>query len=723
MQKKSQKSQSFIIVCAFLLGLNLGLWLSRNAKIVRHELRCHHMVYLTNKNRLGRLQEELQRNRAFLLVAVFVNTQDNEKTGNVYNDFNAETDINYIFFATKTTLSSYGRQVIYLKDLDGSTETEVIYLQMFRHISQQFDSKFNWVLFTESSFFVNIESLSFLRNLNHSNELLLIPEVTRNSGVTDYKYDGQTNGSRIGMNGSHGINIDHFAKERKEYRIPNMGIFHPGIIMSRSLKNKLSTLTELCVQKTHNFQECFLNSISISWLNDFSIKNSTGTEKNILDSTTCSSEFKDLLLKTVTANLSNNLDCLNRIRVQLLSRRVRSLSKNYKALLTKLKTLQSFISSTVYDKITEIRRDKYSEFKQKVQFGTMFTLRKGFPINSKVSWSLHDHEAKGVTRIINTIMNTIRKAHHENIQFHALYYGYILNQPISGLQYRLNIFTNKERHITRSTEEFGAIQSRILETFQKIAVTIVVPLAGRLQNFKKFMTNLERNILRKDETIRVFVVYFPQTASPTEHRKIFGRYNMTYTNSTFTWVNLPGKFARARALQAAVDFCENDQLLFFADVDLTFNTEFLQRCRDNTISKKQVYFPVMFKLFNPKILKRNSTNYFRSFHRKVGDWALYSFGPVCAYRDDIISIGGFNVGIKEWGYEDIHLFEKFISRKNYNVFRAADPGLWHIYHVHSKCDVIQNNIQRLMCKGAMLNGLASKQSLANYLLNKNYYTL
>ena len=271
MQKKSQKSQSFIIVCAFLLGLNLGLWLSRNAKIVRHELRCHHMAYLTNKNRLGRLQEELQRNRAFLLVAVFVNTQDNEKTGNVYNDFNAETDINYIFFATKTTLSSYGRQVIYLKDLDGSTETEVIYLQMFRHISQQFDSKFNWVLFTESSFFVNIESLSFLRNLNHSNELLLIPEVTRNSGVTDYKYDGQTNGSRIGMNGSHGINIDHFAKERKEYRIPNMGIFHPGTIMSRSLKNKLSTLTELCVQKTHNFQECFLNSISISWLNDFTV--------------------------------------------------------------------------------------------------------------------------------------------------------------------------------------------------------------------------------------------------------------------------------------------------------------------------------------------------------------------------------------------------------------------------------------------------------------------
>ena len=271
MHKKSQKSQSFIIVCAFLLGLNLGLWLSRNAKIVRRELRCHHMVYLTNKNRLGRLQEEVERNRAFLLVAVFVNTQDDEKTGNVYNDFNAETDINYIFFTAKTTISSYGRQVIYLKDLDGSAETEVIYLQMFRHICQQFDGTFNWVLFTESSFFVNIDSLRFLRNLNHSNELLLIPEVTRNTGITNYKYDGQTKGSRIGMNGSDGIKIDNFTKERKEYRISNMDIFHPGTIMSRSLKNKLSSLTELCVQQTHNFQECFLDSISISWLNDSTV--------------------------------------------------------------------------------------------------------------------------------------------------------------------------------------------------------------------------------------------------------------------------------------------------------------------------------------------------------------------------------------------------------------------------------------------------------------------
>lgn len=427
----------------------------------------------------------------------------------------------------------------------------------------------------------------------------------------------------------------------------------------------------------------------------------------------------------MTADLSNNLECLYRLRVQLLSKSLRALSKHYKALQTKLNILQGFISTSVYDKIAEIRTTAYKGSKQKVQFGTMFTLGKSFPVNSKVPWSLHNHELKGITRVIKTVMKTISNSHHENTQFHALHYGYVSNQPISGQQYRLNIFTNKEHHIARSSQEFGALQSRMFQDSQKMTVTVVVPLAGRLQNFKQFMENLEQNILQKHEPISILVVYFPETASSAEHEKIFDKYNMTYNGSTFTWLNLPGKFARARALQAAVDFHQDNNLLFFADVDLTFNIDFLQRCRHNTVAKKRIYFPVMFKLFNPKILgfKLNSTSYFRSFDREVGDWALYSYGPVCAYRDDVIAIGGFNVGIKEWGYEDIQFFEKFISRHNYDVIRAADPGLLHIYHAHSKCDVIKNNIQRLMCTGAMLNSLTSEESAVNYLLNKNYFIL
>ena len=425
----------------------------------------------------------------------------------------------------------------------------------------------------------------------------------------------------------------------------------------------------------------------------------------------------------MTVDLSGNPDCVDRLRVQLLSKKVQSLNQDSKTLQTKLNTLQDFISKTKYDKIAEMRETAYGGFEQKAELGTMFTFGKIFPIHKKVSWSLRSHQKKAVKRIINTVMVTISNAHKENIEFQALYYGYVSDQPISGLQYRMNIFTNKERHITTSRQKFGAIQSRILKTSsEKKIVNIVTPLAGRLSTFKQFMKNIEENILKKQEQINILIVYFPQNTSYTEHKKIFERYNMTYKDSSFTWLNLPGRFARAQALQAAVDFYKDNRLLFFADADMTFNTEFLQRCHDNTIPEKQVYFPVMFKFFNPNIsgFQQNSADFFRSFERDIGDWALYSFGPVCAYRNDVVSVGGLNVGIKEWGIEDTQLFEAFLLRYKYDVIRAADPGLLHIYHAHTKCDVIHSNIQRLMCRGAMLSGVAAEGRIVDYLIQKNY---
>ena len=448
-------------------------------------------------------------------------------------------------------------------------------------------------------------------------------------------------------------------------------------------------------------------------------KNRT-TSEEIINSNTCRTE-DNLFTKIVTSDLSKNPDCLYRLHVQILSKKVRALNRDSKTLRTKLSTLQDFISKTTYDKIAEIRETSYTGFKKKMELGTMFTFGKIFPVSKKVHWSLRSHKLKAVKRIINKVIDIISNAHHENIEFHALYYGYVLNRPISGLVYMMNIFTNKERHVTRSKQMFGAIQSRILKTTPKI-VTIVTPLAGKLSIFKQFMKNIEENILKKQESINIIIAFFPQNTSYTEHKIIFERYKMTYKGSTFTWLNLPGKFARAKALQAAVEFNKDNTLLFFADVDLTFNTEFLQRCSDNTIPGKQVFYPIMFRLFNPKIsgFQINPTNIFRSFDRDAGDWALYSFGPACVYSDDVMSVGGLNVEIKEWGIEDIQLFEAFLSRNDYDVIRVTDLGLLHIYHPRTNCDVINSSIQRLMCRDAMLSGLAAEESVVNYSIQKNY---
>lgn len=264
-----RKRQTLILVVAFLLGLSLGFWLSRNARIVDHVVRCRHMVYLAGRTRPQTLEQEVENDTEFLLVGVFINTE--EKTGILYNDFSAETNIRFIFFTTESTNSLHNRQVIYL-GLDASTE--VIYLRMFRHVCQHYDTQFNWFMFTESSFFVNIDKLRFLRNLNDSKEYLFLPEIPTDSRVDDYGYDGQKNGSRIDIRGNSRIQMDHPSGKPKEYRMSNMDIvrmFQPGTILSRLFLQKLSSLTAACVSKKTVDRECFQRRVTISWFNDVTV--------------------------------------------------------------------------------------------------------------------------------------------------------------------------------------------------------------------------------------------------------------------------------------------------------------------------------------------------------------------------------------------------------------------------------------------------------------------
>ena len=50
---------------------------------------------------------------------------------------------------------------------------------------------------------------------------------------------------------------------------------------------------------------------------------------------------------------------------------------------------------------------------------------------------------------------------------------------------------------------------------------------------------------------------------------------------------------------------------------------------------------------------------------------------------------------------------------NLTVFRAADPGLIHIFHP-IECDVNLETKQRTMCQGSLANTYASQRRLAQY---------
>ena len=80
------------------------------------------------------------------------------------------------------------------------------------------------------------------------------------------------------------------------------------------------------------------------------------------------------------------------------------------------------------------------------------------------------------------------------------------------------------------------------------------------------------------------------------------------------------------------------------------------------------------------------------------------------------AVGGFDTSIKGWGLEDVDIFEKFVANPEIEVFRAADPGVIHVYH-QVNCDPNLSVIQYTQCQGSKASILASQKSLVRALLS------
>lgn len=146
-------------------------------------------------------------------------------------------------------------------------------------------------------------------------------------------------------------------------------------------------------------------------------------------------------------------------------------------------------------------------------------------------------------------------------------------------------------------------------------VNIIVPLSGRLSAFDSFLTRFQKNVLTAGQgRVHLTVVFFGD-----EHWDEIQREMLTFEKnngfSNFHLLNVNATFSRARGLQvykphrsnyyfkcAEMDlffiFCkvgvehwessptEEDVLVFLCDVDVAFDSAFIDRCRRNAQPKR-----------------------------------------------------------------------------------------------------------------------------------------
>lgn len=352
-------------------------------------------------------------------------------------------------------------------------------------------------------------------------------------------------------------------------------------------------------------------------------------------------------------------------------------------------------------------------------------------------------------------MNQDYRTKGRTYSFKNLLHGYSRVNPLFGVDYRLYLqlfYKNSSRTISAAvpvkqstyarqpflevefeedvtsaeTTEIGERSSMNLDMESgdvsdrlNVRVNFIVPLSGRYKTLLRFVHNFEDACLKNRENVSLVIMLYSteeeEENTSEETTAHIQKLKTKYPDYELRVISRDGPFSRGAALQHGSSLFAGNDLLFFVDVDIYFHQKALRRIRLSAVAGRSVYFPIVFRQYDPRLVREkgeNSRTSSADFDSQSGYWQHFGFGIVALINSDFRRSGGFNLNIKGWGKEDVELYDKFISC-NMSIFRSVDTGLVHIFH-SIVCDPNLDPAQHKMCTGSKAMSYASADELTNY---------
>lgn len=146
-----------------------------------------------------------------------------------------------------------------------------------------------------------------------------------------------------------------------------------------------------------------------------------------------------------------------------------------------------------------------------------------------------------------------------SINLKGLNYGYFRVNQLSGVDYILDLYLSYQKHTGKkfsstvrkhisAHQAFSSIQVKRIKstTNNEAIVNILLPLSGRLNTFRKFLSNF-RSLYSTDKYISLAVIMFPGSSETQEAKSLLT--DMMKEKYPVRLTQLSGNFSRAAALQ------------------------------------------------------------------------------------------------------------------------------------------------------------------------------
>ncbi|XP_065484445.1 chondroitin sulfate glucuronyltransferase [Caloenas nicobarica] len=343
-----------------------------------------------------------------------------------------------------------------------------------------------------------------------------------------------------------------------------------------------------------------------------------------------------------------------------------------------------------------------------------------------------------VSEIIESALEQLNSRYQPLLRFskRQLLNGYRRFDPTRGMEYTLDLLL--EAVTQKGHSHVLAKRVSLVRPLSKVEiipmpyvteatqVQLVLPLTVQDLDFVgNFLDMFAMNTLDTHDNalLTLLFIYHPYDAQRVSQVDVFagvkamvGELEKRYAEVKIPWISVKTEVpSQVKLMDIVSKKHPVDTLFFLASVWTEINMEFLNRCRMNTISNWQVFFPVHFQEFNPALVYRgeqtasSGTDFLRDGH-----FDRHSFAEACFYNSDYMTARtklAADILDRDEVLESMEVFDVFLHYSGLHLFRAVEPGLVQKYALRS-CNPRLSEELYHRCVLSNLEGLASRSHLA-----------